>query len=66
MDVWLVTGGGVEQKPADELEMLIALGEGIVWVDILIPDEEAVRVLSDVFGFHRLAVRDCVERNQVP
>jgi magnesium transporter len=66
MDVWLVTGGGVEQKPADELEMLIALGEGIVWVDILIPDEEAVRVLSDAFGFHRLAVRDCVERNQVP
>ena len=35
-------------------------------MDIPTPDEEAVRVLSEVFGFHRLAVRDCVERNQVP
>ena len=66
MDVRLVTSGGVERKPVDELEMLIALGEGIVWVDIPTPDEEAVQVLSEVFGFHRLAVRDCVERNQVP
>jgi magnesium transporter len=66
MDVWLVTGGGVEQRPVDELDMLIALGEGVVWVDIPTPDEEAARVLTEVFGFHRLAVRDCVERNQVP
>ena len=29
MDVWLVTGGGVEQRPAEELDMLIALQEGI-------------------------------------
>jgi Mg2+ and Co2+ transporter CorA len=66
MDVWLVAGGGVEQRPADELEMLIALQEGLVWVDIPTCDQEAARVLSEVFGFHRLAVRDCVERNQVP
>src|SRR5215213_4646675 len=66
MDVWLVAGGDVEQRPAEELEMLIALGEGLVWVDIPTCDEEGVRVLTDVLGFHRLAVRDCVERNQVP
>jgi magnesium transporter len=65
MDVWLVADGSVEQRPAEELEMLIALQEGLVWVDIPTCDEEAVRVLSEVFGFHRLAVRDCVERNQV-
>ena len=65
MDVWLVADGGVEQRAAEELEMLIALGEGLVWVDIPTCDEEAVRVLTEVFGFHRLAVRDCVERNQV-
>jgi magnesium transporter len=66
MDVWLVTGGGVERRSADELELLIAMAEGLVWVDIATCDEEAVRVLSEVFGFHPLAVRDCVERNQVP
>jgi magnesium transporter len=66
MDVWLIADGGVEQKSAEELEMLIALQEGLVWVDIPTCDQEGVRVLSEVFGFHRLAVRDCVERNQVP
>jgi magnesium transporter len=29
-------------------------------------DEEAARVLAEVFGFHPLAIRDCVERNAVP
>jgi Mg2+ and Co2+ transporter CorA len=66
MDVWLITGGGAERRSADELEMLIAMAEGLVWVDIATCDEEAVRVLAEVFGFHPLAVRDCVERNQVP
>ena len=66
MDVWLIADGSVEQRSVEELDMLIALGEGLVWVDIPTCDEEAVRVLSEVFGFHRLAVRDCVERNQVP
>jgi Mg2+ and Co2+ transporter CorA len=65
MDVWMVADGSVEQRPVEELEMLIALQEGLVWVDIPTCDEEAVRVLTEVFGFHRLAVRDCVERNQV-
>jgi magnesium transporter len=65
VDVWLIADGSVEQRAAEELEMLIAVGEGLVWVDIPTCDEEAVRVLTEVFGFHRLAVRDCVERNQV-
>jgi magnesium transporter len=66
MDVWTVADGRVERRSLDELEMLVALQEGLVWVDIPTCDEEGVRVLSEVFGFHRLAVRDCVERNQVP
>src|SRR5215211_6623437 len=66
MEVWLIADGGVEQRSTEELELLIALGEGLVWVDIPTCDEEGVRVLTDVLGFHRLAVRDCVERNQVP
>ena len=41
MDVWLVAGGGVEQRPAEELELLIAMREGLVWVDIPSCDEEA-------------------------
>ena len=49
--------------------MLIALGEGLGWVDIPSADQEGTRLLSEVFGFHPIAVRDGVERNyllQVP
>jgi Mg2+ and Co2+ transporter CorA len=66
MDVWLIADGSVEQRSVEELDMLIALQEGLVWVDIPTCDEEGIRVLSEVFGFHRLAVRDCLQRNQVP
>jgi magnesium transporter len=66
MDVRLITDGGVEQRPVDELPALLAADEGLVWVDI--PDcyPVATRVLSEVFGFHPKAVHDCVQRNRVP
>jgi len=66
MDVHLVTGAGVEKRPVDELPALLDRGDGLVWVDIPSCDSAAVRVLSDVFGFHPMAVQDCVERNRVP
>ena len=66
MDVWLITRGEVDRRAPVELELLVATGEGLVWVDIPAADAEGARVLSEVFGFHPLAVRDCVERNQVP
>ena len=66
MDVWLITRGQVDRRAPEELELLVATGEGLVWVDIPAADAEGARVLSEVFGFHPLAVRDCVERNQVP
>jgi magnesium transporter len=66
MDVHLITGGGVEERRPDELPALLAGAEGVVWVDIPGCDPDSVRVLSEVFGFHPMAVRGCVERNRVP
>jgi magnesium transporter len=66
MQVRLVSEDGVEQRPVEELAALLEREEGIVWVDIPVCDEEAARLLSEVFGFHPLAVRACVERNAVP
>jgi magnesium transporter len=66
MDVRLVSDEDVQQHDVEELEGLLERGEGLVWVDIPKCDEQATRVLSDVFGFHPLAIRDCVERNLVP
>jgi magnesium transporter len=66
MDVRFVSDEGIQQHPVGELERLLARDDGLVWVDIPVCDEEASQVLSEVFSFHPLAVRDCVERNAVP
>ena len=65
MDVRFVSDEGIQPSPVGELERLLARDHGFVWVDIPVCDEEAARVLLEVFGFHPLAVRACIERNAV-
>jgi hypothetical protein len=64
MDVRLLTGTGVERRSVEDLEALLTGSDGFVWVDVPACDEAAVHVLSTTFGFHSLAVRECVERNR--
>jgi Mg2+ and Co2+ transporter CorA len=66
MDIHFVSDDGIQQHPVEELAALLARDDGLVWVDIPVCDEEAARVLSEVFDFHPLAVRACIERNAVP
>jgi magnesium transporter len=66
MDVRLVTAEGIEEHPVERLDDLLSRPDGVVWVDVPHCDAAAVRALTEVFGFHPLAVRDCVERNRVP
>jgi Mg2+ and Co2+ transporter CorA len=66
MDICLVSDEGVEHRPVEELQTLLERKDGLVWVDIPTCDEQATRALTEVFGFHPLAIRDCVERNHVP
>jgi Mg2+ and Co2+ transporter CorA len=66
MDVRFVSDDGIQQHPVEGLGALLARGDGLVWVDIPVCDEEAAQVLSEVFGFHPLAVQACIERNAVP
>ena len=67
---WVATGAvkqqQVEQYAVEDLESLLAREDGFVWVDLPQCDERATRVLSDVFGFHSLALRDCLERSLLP
>jgi Mg2+ and Co2+ transporter CorA len=69
--VWSARDAGqdtalVSNHRVDELPDLLSRTDGLVWVDIPSWDDEARRVLSDIFCFHPLAIRDCMERNQVP
>ena len=65
MEVRLIRETGVELHPVEALPGLLE-GDGVVWVDVPRCDEQAVRLLTQVFGCHPLAVHDCVERNPVP
>jgi Mg2+ and Co2+ transporter CorA len=66
MEINLVTAAGAQRRPLDELTSLLEREDGFVWLDIPQSDEEAARVLREVFGFHPMAVRTCLERNHVP
>ena len=62
-DGWAAT---ISEHTVDELPALLARDDGLVWVDVPTWDDEAQRVLAEVFCFHPLAIRDCIARNQVP
>jgi magnesium transporter len=66
VDVRFIAGSTVETHPVAALPELLQREDGITWVDIPECGNEAVQVLSEVFGFHPLAVRSCTERNRVP
>jgi Mg2+ and Co2+ transporter CorA len=65
MDVYLISEDGVEAHSAGELSELLDKPDALIWVDIPLCIRPDAGVLSGVFGFHEIAVRDCVERNHV-
>jgi magnesium transporter len=65
MDVLTVCDVGIERHGVMDLPRLLERQDAVIWVDIPVCDDAAVAVLSGVFGFHRIAARDCVERNHV-
>jgi Mg2+ and Co2+ transporter CorA len=65
MDVLKISDGKAEQHGADELPVLLKQEDALIWVDVPCGDPAAGQVLTEVFGFHPMAVRDCLERNHV-
>jgi Mg2+ and Co2+ transporter CorA len=65
VDVLVICDGRAEPHEAEELPVLLKRDDALVWVDVPVGDPAAGHLLADVFGFHSIAVRDCVERNHV-
>jgi len=65
VDVFWLAQGRIERREPSELPVLLARDDGFVWLDAPSCDEETAKLLSDVFRFHPLAVRDCRERNHI-
>ncbi|MBI2898864.1 MAG: magnesium/cobalt transporter CorA [Planctomycetes bacterium] len=60
-------GGRATKLDGDaDLPRLLQEGKGVVWVDLDRAAEAEVKVLSDVFRFHQLAVEDCVAESSHP
>ena len=62
---WL-SADGVREHRVAELPALLDRDDGFAWVDIPTLDEQAERILTDVFQFHPLAIRDCREPGHMP
>jgi Mg2+ and Co2+ transporter CorA len=65
MDVYSIAPDGVQRHDADDLKRLLATPDAVTWVDLPLCQAEEAAVLSELFGFHDLAIRDCVERNHI-
>jgi Mg2+ and Co2+ transporter CorA len=65
MDVLTACETGIERHDVIDLPRLLKREDAVIWVDIPVCDPGSVDLLSEVFGFHRIAARDCVERNHV-
>jgi magnesium transporter len=66
IDVRWVSPTAVEKHGETDIPSLLARGDGFLWVDVADCDQRAAALLTDVFGFHPLAVRECHERVPVP
>src|ERR1700712_2405882 len=65
MEIFLLSEFGVKPCRADDLEGLLRRPDVLIWVDIPRCDGRTAMVLSETFGFHDIAIRDCLERNHM-
>jgi magnesium transporter len=65
-EVRYVTPEGFSAHTTADLTELLARSDGFVWLDIPSCDGAAAELLRDVFGFHPLAIEECMERTHVP
>jgi len=65
VNVYQVTEAGLTRADPGGLKELLRTDGGFVWVDVPLCQSPEVDLLRDVFGFHELALRDCVTRNHV-
>ena len=66
MNIYWISSVGIARHQAHDLKPLLLRADGFVWVDIPECNEHTARTLSDVFGFHPLAVQSCRERTHLP
>jgi magnesium transporter len=62
------TNGNVltSDLPLSSISDILNRGDDLLWLDVVDPTAEDVRLLSEEFGFHPLAIEDVTRRRQRP
>ncbi len=60
------SGELLDQLDKKQVQDLLIKKDGLLWIDIEDVTDEDAELLSDVFGFHPLAVEDCISRDIHP
>ncbi len=68
IDVWVTSSeGGVQgDYPVERISDALDAGESLLWVDVVDPTPDELRLIADEFQFHPLAMEDAVRLNQRP
>jgi Mg2+ and Co2+ transporter CorA len=66
IDVRWISRSGIEISAWADVPALLERDDGFVWVDVRSCDSQKAKALAERFGFHRLAVRDILERSHLP
>ncbi len=66
MRVWTFDKDGCHEESSPDIAALIADPTRLFWVDLKREPEHAVRILTDQFHFHPLAVEDTLNERQRP
>ncbi len=66
MKITVFNAGETREAQPGELGDLLAVETNMIWVDMIGPDDDDVRVMSDIFHFHPLAIEDTHNFKQRP
>jgi magnesium transporter len=66
IQVHRISHAGIETHSSDELPSLISQEDGFLWIDILACDDSVAHILTNLFGFHPLAIQACREPTHLP
>jgi len=66
VQVHFVTPGSVRSAPPGDVAALLQRDDGFVWIDIPAMNDEAERLMADVFRVHARVLEAMLSRNHVP
>lgn len=62
----LADGSFIQQPAQSKFEEILSDDRSLLWVDLESPTEEETAILSEIFHFHPLLIKDCIDSHSYP